>query len=148
MKVLSGDSKAVKALIEYFIKGRSPAEVAWDLGVSQSALRGWIHRIHEKTHNPAKSATIFKAVIDAMDAVEVPTLVMRSESGRMKCLICGELIPANKVRYHIMKEHKDIMNHYINEVIKNLNHDRISNGLKPKTVRTKSRAALLKVKNP
>ena len=116
IKQLAGNP-AVDMIYQHFIEFESVSDIARRYNVSKHSVRGYVTRVLEKSGGSrTKAMTLLKYVYPLVK--EVKPAVAR-DGGMCICLLCGEkmMCDVNVIEFHIMKNHMDIVQMYVDDVL-------------------------------
>lgn len=92
------EPKKYAAVCMYYIEGKSPADIAAELGLGKFIIRGPIQRVYEK----ARSHKAAKKAVEA--SLRILPKLPRTEDGR--CPFCGRRFASTKgLRHHVLQKH-------------------------------------------
>lgn len=121
VKALVGRTDVLNALQEYFIMNRSPSVIATRYGLSKHQVRGYVQRVVEKAGSIVKARVIVRKSTPYISRIR--PIVRHTSYGMVRCLVCGDEMPAIVSEDHVRKHHQGLVEEYVATVIQLLKRE-------------------------
>ena len=121
VKALVGRSDILNALQDYFIYNKSPSVIAARYGLSKHQVRGYVQRVVEKAGSITKARVIVRK--SSPYIMRIRPVVKHTSYGMVRCLVCGDEMPALVVEDHVRKYHQGLVEEYVATVIQLLKRE-------------------------